>query len=138
MTCKAIEFVLDCLSAVLCGWGKGALRKRAQRGMPPLTKANCAAFKKVVPTKGIVAKKPAHPSVLAPLLPLQRASPDALVLCRVCAAGEQRVAERADGRRRKELAFFRQPVAGAEGTARDAGTCTRSSRGAAFTRADRV
>ena len=29
--------------------------------MPPLTKANCAAFKKVVPTRGIVAKKPAHP-----------------------------------------------------------------------------
>eukprot|EP00802_Teleaulax_amphioxeia_P020118 Tamp_20386.p2 GENE.Tamp_20386~~Tamp_20386.p2 ORF type:complete len:229 (-),score=48.53 Tamp_20386:416-1102(-) len=28
--------------------------------MPPLTKANCAAFKKVAPTKGIVAKKPVH------------------------------------------------------------------------------
>ena len=97
MTCKAIEFVLDCLSAVLCGWGKGALRKRAQRGMPPLTKANCAAFKKVVPTKGIVAKKPAHPSVLAPLLPLQRASPDALVF--VPCVRSRRAAGRRAGRR---------------------------------------
>lgn len=62
---------------------KGALREGAQRGMPPLTKANCAAFKKVVPTKGIVAKKPSHPSVMAPLLPCSehRLTPAYFAVC---------------------------------------------------------
>ena len=67
--------------------------------MPPLTKANCAAFKKVVPTKGIVAKKPSHPSVMAPLLPCSehRLTPAYFAVCAQPASSGSQSGQTADG-----------------------------------------